>query len=983
MHCHHPARRHVGLLLLVGLSAGSPAALALQRPSRPAQGPNILINELQYDPPGGPDEAAHEWVELYNAGADAVSLQGWTLEDNRLGEDLSPAGRLEPGAFLIVAGGPGFATDHPGFDGRILALDGSVGNGLGNAGDRLRLLDAGGRQRDAMSYGEDATLLDPPAPDVSAGHSLERVPLGTDTDLAADWVDQARPSPGEAGQGGAPSPFPSPGPLPSLPPGATVRLNEALPAPKAVDWNGDGRLGQDDEWIELYNPQLQPVFLRGWRLDDAAGAGSKPYVFPDTAVIGPRGHLLIFQDESGLVLNNDADQLSLAAPDGQVLDSLGYQSSSPDQSLARWPDGTGPWTEGLSPSPGSGNGAGGTASPPSPEATETGTPVAAPSPGPGTPITGTAEPDPGSPGPGTTSTATRDPAAPMPPAATAVSPTPSAIAPGVLLPLLISEILYDPAISGNDAAEEWAELYNPGPAAVQLTGWSIGDREAWDPLPEALLAPGAHALVAADAAQAARLALAAPERRILSLADGSLGGGLGNGGDVLRLRDPTGRLVDAVSYGDNLDAFDPAVPLGPPGASIERLPSGQDTDSAEDWWTQDLPSPGQEGRLSQGPPPLLISELLPAPQAVDWDGDGKADHLDEWIELFNAGDRPIGLAGWRLEDRPAAGWSYRFSPGSRIAAGAYLLLPRATSGIALIREADTLRLIRPDGVEADRAFWTESPGMDRAVCRLVLRREEAWQLPCEPSPGGPNRLAAGTAAEAKAKARPSPSPRPGGTPPERPSSLAELRRLADGSRVRVEGRVTAPPGVFDPRALYIGDEEAGIRVYLSRSGETLPHLAEGDAVSLGGRVGSHEGERELRLSRATDLKRLGEGRPVAPLDLATGRMGEEVEGRLVRLAGGAAGRHRYGFRLDDGSGSAAIYLDPDTGVQAASEAVLKAGAWSVVGIVGQRERSDGAGGSAGGSASGHRLMPRYPRDLAPLETVRPSWPLLPAAGGGR
>jgi hypothetical protein len=35
----------------------------------------------------------------------------------------------------------------------------------------------------------------------------------------------------------------------------------------------------------------------------------------------------------------------------------------------------------------------------------------------------------------------------------------------------------------------------------------------------------------------------------------------------------------------------------------------------------------------------------------------------------------------------------------------------------------------------------------------------------------------------------------------------------------VEGRVTAPPA-FDARAFYIGDETAGIRVYLSRKDDT-------------------------------------------------------------------------------------------------------------------------------------------------------------------
>ncbi|MGC8838334.1 MAG: carbohydrate binding domain-containing protein, partial [Anaerolineae bacterium] len=63
----------------------------------------------------------------------------------------------------------------------------------------------------------------------------------------------------------------------STPLADTVRLNEFLPAPQAVDWNGDGQANADDEWIELYNLGTQPVDLGQWMLDDVADGGTSPY----------------------------------------------------------------------------------------------------------------------------------------------------------------------------------------------------------------------------------------------------------------------------------------------------------------------------------------------------------------------------------------------------------------------------------------------------------------------------------------------------------------------------------------------------------------------------------------------------------------------------------------------------------------------------------------------------------------------------------
>jgi len=156
----------------------------------------VKINEVLYDPAQPGDEAGNEWLELYNAGSEPVDLGDWTISDNGAGDRLPPL-TLPPRAFVVIAASEAFRSAYPAFDGSLLALDGGkIGNGLGDKGDRLILRDSAGRLADALSYGEDDTILSPPASAVAGGHSLERSPPGHDTDSAADFVDNPRPSPG-------------------------------------------------------------------------------------------------------------------------------------------------------------------------------------------------------------------------------------------------------------------------------------------------------------------------------------------------------------------------------------------------------------------------------------------------------------------------------------------------------------------------------------------------------------------------------------------------------------------------------------------------------------------------------------------------------------------------------------------------------------------------------------------------------------------
>jgi hypothetical protein len=105
---------------------------------------------------------------------------------------------LGPRSFaVIVSNGLYFLREHPDFDGTLVQVyDYGVGNGLGNSGDRIRLLNSRCELVDAVSWGKDRSFLDPPASKVESGHSLCRVPTDADTDTADDWTDCAVPSPG-------------------------------------------------------------------------------------------------------------------------------------------------------------------------------------------------------------------------------------------------------------------------------------------------------------------------------------------------------------------------------------------------------------------------------------------------------------------------------------------------------------------------------------------------------------------------------------------------------------------------------------------------------------------------------------------------------------------------------------------------------------------------------------------------------------------
>ncbi len=144
-----------------------------------------------------------------------------------------------------------------------------------------------------------------------------------------------------------------------------LRINEFLAS------NGTGlRDGnnQREDWIEIYNPNAQPVDLAGYRLTDSASNLAK-WTFPATS-IAANGYLVVFAsgnnapDPAGNLHTNfslslSGEYLALVRPDGTIDDQFppGFPSQYRDVSYGRHP--TNGSIRFFSPStPGSANGSG-------------------------------------------------------------------------------------------------------------------------------------------------------------------------------------------------------------------------------------------------------------------------------------------------------------------------------------------------------------------------------------------------------------------------------------------------------------------------------------------------------------------------------------------------------------------------------------------------------------------------------------------------
>ncbi len=235
-------------------------------------------------------------------------------------------------------------------------------------------------------------------------------------------------------------------------------------------------------------------------------------------------------------------------------------------------------------------------------------------------------------------------------------------------------------------------------------------------------------------------------------------------------------------------------------------------------------------------------------------------------------------------------------------------------------------------------------------------------------------------ARPEATTRPAPTPRPTATPRVAPVvSIVAARSAAIGSRVAIEGTVTAVPGrILRAGVTFLADGTGGIAVSLP-NGIDMSLIQPGVIIQLAGTLANPYANLELRAADAADLLILGRGGLPAALTLTSSGLSEDREGRLAKVTGIIEGvetgsNGSLAVTIRDNGGEARVFVFGALGV---SRDRLPTGSrLTATGIVGQRESASGAG-------DGYRIWPRDPDDLAVIAatpTMRPGSTPTPRPG---
>jgi hypothetical protein len=215
--------------------------------------------------------------------------------------------------------------------------------------------------------------------------------------------------------------------------------------------------------------------------------------------------------------------------------------------------------------------------------------------------------------------------------------------------VIFSEVHYHPP--GDAAGEEFVELHNAGARWVDLSGWTISGGIEFTFPPGQVIAPGGHLAVARDA----KALKARPDAGEVI---GNFKGRLDNRGEILELKNRTGRTIAWLHYRDGKGREGGLWPEKPDGGgpSLELIRAASDWDHPWSWAASRVAggTPGRPNSVAAGAreaEPADASrtsrrtapaETLPRINEVAWGGP------DVFVELHHDGRAAVKLDGLRL-----------------------------------------------------------------------------------------------------------------------------------------------------------------------------------------------------------------------------------------------------------------------------------------------------------------------------------------------